>query len=238
MTTPLQVDGPRPAVSWVASLPGSWTSDRERLVLLVLACDAFEDTSAPSGAALAAWAGLINGRLYETLATLSRATDRRPALVERVDASGDVIPEGKRGGRERTRYRLRVGVGSAQLSGFTGRDGVPATLPANSPGELSRGTLPASRETSLPFPSSPNNSRSSAPRQTVPVPLPDGWTPNDQHRNAIERAGLDAADLAPRFREAMRSEHRRDWDRAFGAFIAAASEGRECDAFAAAPVPP
>ena len=75
------------------------------------------------------------------------------------------------------------------------------------------------------------DSRSPAPRSTVPVALSDDWTPNDQHRAAIERAELDTDDLAQRFRDAMGPERRRDWDRTFGSYIVAAVDGREGDVF-------
>lgn len=142
----LTVDGARPSVAWVSSLPASWTTSRERLVLLVLACDAYESIATPGGAALASWCGLINGRLYETLGALTKATPTRPALLERVGRDGQPIPEGKRyGGRARTGYRLRVEVAptlplgreSAELSTSAGTVGE-----ANSPEKLSRETLP------------------------------------------------------------------------------------------------
>ena len=105
----LEVDGARPAVAWVSSLPASWTSPRERLVLYVLACDAYADVATPGGSALAAWCGLINGRLYEVLGALTKPTPDRPALLERVGRDGQPIPEGKRyGGRARTGYRFRI----------------------------------------------------------------------------------------------------------------------------------
>lgn len=172
---PLEVDGARPAVAWVASLPAAWTNPRERLVLLVLACDAFADVSAPGGAALASWCGLINGRLYEALGSLMKQTATRPALLERVGRDGQPIPEGKRyGGRARTGYRLRTEihpvelsraggrVGGRELSPVAGRVGPPPPVgelsreggrdeAPNSPEKLSRETLPAGRET--PYPS-------------------------------------------------------------------------------------
>ncbi len=158
----LVVDGPRPAVEWVASLPTEWTTTRERLVLFALACDAYDSVSAPGGAALSAWSGLINGRLYEVLGKLATANDVRPALIQRVDRHGMPIPEGKRyGGRTRTGYRLLVETlpgnrDSKELSRQGGRVS-PANSPANSPGKLSRETLPGNSPVqpgdSLPFPS-------------------------------------------------------------------------------------
>ncbi len=99
MSTPLVVDGPRPAVAWVASLPGEWTTAGERLLLLALACDAFDATSAPTGDALAEWTGMERSTVYRMLGRLRVATDERPALVA----------DGKRR-RRRAVYRLCIEV--------------------------------------------------------------------------------------------------------------------------------
>lgn len=185
----LIVDGPRPAVSWVASLPASWTTERERLVLLLLACDAFDDVSRPGGAALAAWAGILNGRLYETLGALERPNGERPALLTRVDVKGRTIPPGKRyGGRGvRTGYQLHTDRVLSRLFGRVTEPGnspeqsgeipeaCPAeTLPGNSPGKLSRQTLPAGRET--PCPSLPSTKHlDQLPHEPRARTLPD-WS--------------------------------------------------------------
>ena len=160
----------------------------------MLACDAFGDTSAPGGVKLAAWSGLINGRLYETLASLQQPNERRPALVERVDSEGRPIPEGKRwGGDRRTGYRLRTEFGPVQLSPApgtvpdssethelspaTGRDEAEATFPGNSPGKLSRETLPGNSPDepgdALPFPSLPSTHLPSS--TTEGAPKRPGW---------------------------------------------------------------
>jgi hypothetical protein len=79
----LTIDGPRPAYAWVTSLPRAWLSDAERLVLLVLAADAYEDDSAPGGDALVAATGLLRGRVYRALASLQQPTPERPALIQK-----------------------------------------------------------------------------------------------------------------------------------------------------------
>lgn len=94
----LDVDGPRPAVAWVASLPSSWTTEGERIVLLVLACDAFKDTSAPGADNLARWSGMHRSSVFPIVARLAKPTSKRPALIEIHSTAGG----------PRTRYRLCV----------------------------------------------------------------------------------------------------------------------------------
>lgn len=96
----LNVDGARPAVGRVASLPAAWTTDADRLVLLALACDSYDgETAAPGAENLAAWTGLHRSTVYAALHRLSVPTDERPALV--------AIDDTKKG-RRRTRYRLTL----------------------------------------------------------------------------------------------------------------------------------
>jgi hypothetical protein len=81
---PLQVDG-RPAVEWVTSLPFGWTTPLERLLLTLLALDAYGQeppfTSSPSTDQLVAWTGAYKGRVLEALGSLSEPTKVRPALL-------------------------------------------------------------------------------------------------------------------------------------------------------------
>ena len=94
----LVVDGDRPGVAWVASLPRSYKlSESERLVLLALACDSFDGyESAPTMDGLAAWCGLLRSSLYKIVQRLERPTKHRPSLLEREST----------GGRNRTVFRL------------------------------------------------------------------------------------------------------------------------------------
>jgi hypothetical protein len=90
-------DGSRPAMAWVASLPATWTTTTQRLVLLVLACAASEMVAAPGEYNLMRWCGL-RGRttLYDALKALETPIDGlRPALLHRTTQL-----------RRRTIYRL------------------------------------------------------------------------------------------------------------------------------------
>ena len=91
------VDGARPSVEWVTSLPRGWrVTPSERLILLTLACDAFDWESAPGFEAIAAWTGMQRTSCIEILGRLCEATDVRPALLDRVSVRG----------RRRTIWRL------------------------------------------------------------------------------------------------------------------------------------
>jgi hypothetical protein len=166
----LVVDGPRPAVAWVSSLPASWASPGERLVLYALANDAYDTVSAPGGANLVQWTGLLRSTVYDALKSLCKATPKRPALLERLDRNGQPL-DGKQYGRERTRYRLRVEVHStvrqnrtvdshSQQSGKTGRLGrkQSGNSPNNSPNNS-----PAKPDTPFPSPNPSDSLRSSGP---------------------------------------------------------------------------
>lgn len=96
---PLEVDGRRPAVEWVTSLPREWANATERLVLLCLASDSFDGvTSAPTTAALMGWTGLYKGTLLRNLARLCAPTDVRPPLLVAA----------RSGGRRRTVYTFTL----------------------------------------------------------------------------------------------------------------------------------
>lgn len=91
------VDGARPSVEWVTSLPRAWrVTPPERLILITLACDAFDWESAPGFEAIAAWTGMQRTSCIEILGRLCESTDVRPALLERISVRG----------RRRTIWRL------------------------------------------------------------------------------------------------------------------------------------
>jgi len=108
------VDGPRPAVEWVTSLPVEWhVTPPERLVLLCLACDAYKFESAPGYDAVAEWTGMRRSSCAEILSRLCEPTEHRPALVERFSV----------GGRRRTVWRL---LADTEPSGPAGQMNRPA----------------------------------------------------------------------------------------------------------------
>lgn len=117
----IEIDGPRPAVTWVTSLPREYgVTPPERLILLCLACDAFEWESAPGYDVIAEWTGMQRSSCAEILGRLDKATRERPALVERISLKG----------RRRTVWRL---LGMAQPSGPAGQFNRPATPDGSSP---------------------------------------------------------------------------------------------------------
>ena len=116
--SPLEVDGSRPAAAWVSSLPASWTTTAERLVLYVLALDAFDRVSAPTWAHLRQWTGMWQDAVSRAIQSLEVATAVRPALIERLERGGQPLAPGQRNrGRNRTRYRLRVEVDPREPDG-------------------------------------------------------------------------------------------------------------------------
>lgn len=95
--TGIVVDGDRPAVEWVTTLPRGWrVTPAERLVLMCLACDAYKWESAPGYDLIADWTGMQRTSCIEVLARLCEKTAHRPALIERISV----------GGRRRTVWRL------------------------------------------------------------------------------------------------------------------------------------
>jgi len=97
--SPLVVDGTRECVRLVAALPSDWTTDGERLVLLAMACDAFERESAPGLDNLAAWTGMNRRSVGKILDRLQFANANRPALLVKTNTSK---------GRATSRYRLQL----------------------------------------------------------------------------------------------------------------------------------
>ena len=97
--SPLIVDGTRECVRLVAALPSDWTTDGERLVLLAMACDAFERESAPGLDNLAAWTGMNRRSVGKILDRLQLANANRPSLLVKTNVSK---------GRATSRYRLQL----------------------------------------------------------------------------------------------------------------------------------
>ncbi|MDU0315263.1 hypothetical protein RKE38_16305 [Phycicoccus sp. M110.8] len=80
----MTVDGPRPAVEWVTSMPYRLT-DAEFRVLMLLALDSYDGvTAAPGYDNLARWSGLLRSSVGAALARLCEPAEHRPALVRRV----------------------------------------------------------------------------------------------------------------------------------------------------------
>jgi hypothetical protein len=97
--SPLVVDGTRECVRLVAALPSDWTTDGERYVLHVMACDAFKRESAPGLDNLAAWTGMRRRSVSRILDRLCQPTAERPALLLKTRKS-------KGGPRSTSCYRL------------------------------------------------------------------------------------------------------------------------------------
>jgi hypothetical protein len=159
----IEVDGPRPAVEWVTSLPREWrVNDAERLLLMVLACDAFDVESAPGYENLAAWTGLQRSSVVGLVARLCLPSEWRPALIERSETT--------RGGR-RTAYRLLI---HNRSTGPTGPDDENRSA-------YRSGNRSAYRSTS------PTGNRSVPPATPYsPSPSPDrgGWPVHKNEVNA------------------------------------------------------
>lgn len=167
----LNVDGSRPAVSRVAALPSAWTTETDRLVLLVLACDSFDgDTSAPGADHLAAWTGLGRSTVYDALRRLQQPTSERPALL---------VVEGASRGRRRTRYRLALP--DVEPSGRLDGSDRPATVqqPSGPPDGSTPSTVqqPSGRPDS-PFPSD------------IPTPRARGGVVTTEVRAALIAQGV------------------------------------------------
>ncbi|GAB3065093.1 hypothetical protein [Pedococcus soli] len=82
--TSLTVDGPRPAVEWITSMPYRLT-DAEFRVMLLLACDSFDGvTTAPGYDNITQWSGLLRSSVAAAISRLCESTESRPALLRRV----------------------------------------------------------------------------------------------------------------------------------------------------------
>ena len=96
--SPLIVDGTREWVQWVAALPADWTTDGERLVMTMLACDAYVNESAPGIDNVAAWTGMNRRSVQRTLLGLLSPNANRPALLVKTNISK---------GKAASRYRFQ-----------------------------------------------------------------------------------------------------------------------------------
>jgi hypothetical protein len=96
--SPLVVDGTREWVQWVAALPADWTTDGERLVMTMLACDAYVNESAPGIDNMAAWTGMNRRSVQRTLLGLLSPNANRPALLVKTNISK---------GKAASRYRFQ-----------------------------------------------------------------------------------------------------------------------------------
>lgn len=80
----LAVDGPRPAVEWITSMPYRLT-DAEFRVLMLMALDSYDGvTTAPGYDNLALWSGLLRSSVAAALSRLCEPSNDRPALLRRV----------------------------------------------------------------------------------------------------------------------------------------------------------
>ena len=97
------MDGRRPAVERVASLPpGHQLTNHEWRVLMVLACDSFDgETTAPGLDNMARWAGISRSSAYAAIRLLRDGTETHPPLIAPSWADGKA-----HGGRTATRYTL------------------------------------------------------------------------------------------------------------------------------------
>jgi hypothetical protein len=131
----LEVDGSRPAVEWVTSLPKSWkVTSVERLVLLAIACDSYDGKEArPGWPLLSAATGIDVRDVRKAVDRLAEQTDQRPALLR--------VEENRGGSRARIVLLDPRNVGS-RAPGRPGQPGVqPAGQPAGQPGVHSPTTL-------------------------------------------------------------------------------------------------
>jgi hypothetical protein len=175
----LNVDGARPAVARVAALPMSWTTDGERLVLFVLACDAYDgETALPGYDNIAAWTGMRRASVGRILARLTQQTSYRPALLAREHST--------RGGR-RTVWRLHL----PEPSTHDGRMGYPQ--PSTQGDGLNRPPTPDGKGALTVAQPSPNRpptvDGNRPPTQDTPV------TPLDPSVVAVGGNGADTREL-------------------------------------------
>lgn len=143
----VDVDGSRPSVAWVTSLPAEWLTSTQRLVLLVLACDAFDNESRPGEDQLLRWCGIRSrSTLYDALGALAAPLEGvRPALIERSSQL-----------RKRTTYRLLTS-GTPDTSGQVDASGYVSGDASGTP------------DTPFPFPNSthlPNSTTEGAPKRS------------------------------------------------------------------------
>lgn len=193
--TGIVVDGARPAVEWVTSLPRPWrVTEAERLVLLCLACDAYQDESAPGYDAMAGWTGMLRSSCAEILTRLCKPTERRPALVERISV----------GGRRRTIWRLLIDESSGH-AGQINRLATPGGSSDEPSGHAGRNEAPPAPLAAPPNrPATPDTNDSNR-RRTVGEPsanrpatpdTPFALCPNPKNQTPLH-AAADADDVRP-----------------------------------------
>ncbi|KRC53940.1 hypothetical protein ASE19_07620 [Nocardioides sp. Root79] len=165
----MDVDGDRPAVAWVTSLPADWTTPRERLVLMLLALDTYDRRPPfrcrPRMAWLAAWSGEHRQRISEAVSALASATATRPALLQREGSNSG------KNGRAGNRYVLLTEVSAMPDAS---REEMSAELSGEVSAEVS--AQPDNLPSPLPLPSS-DSLRSSASTLPRRRPIDDGIDP-------------------------------------------------------------
>lgn len=62
-------------------------------------------------------------------------------------------------------------------------------------------------------------------------PMPEDWEPNKFHASTATRIGVDVHHVATEFRDKMQGQKRKDWGKAFGAYLNAYADGTEHDVF-------
>jgi hypothetical protein len=123
------VDGKRPAVEWVTSLPRGWVTSVQHFVLLALACDSFDgDESAPGWANLAAWTSMDQRDVRKIVRAMEEPTETRPPLVARSGGGGA-------GRRARLRLLRPDFMGSTAPGSATEPAEKPAEKPADKPAD-------------------------------------------------------------------------------------------------------
>jgi hypothetical protein len=163
--SPLIVDGSRESVRLVAALPSDWTTDGERYVLHVMACDAFERESAPGLDNLAAWTGMQRRSVARILERLCQPTDERPALLLKTRKS-------KGGPRSTSRYRL-----------------LP-TVTQQSPTVTPNSDLTVTEQCPTDSVNSDSTGTQQGPLDTPPFPLPDTPSLSAEARAVANALGL------------------------------------------------
>jgi hypothetical protein len=179
---PLVVDGYRESVEWAAGLPSAWTTEGERLVLLVMACDAYGRESAPGIDNIAAWTGMRRTSVIRAINHLLKPTEDRQALLVKTKKS--------RGGPRATSvYHLLTTV-SEQSPRETDEASQqsPNSLPRR-PLRLATVSEQSPRETDEASQQSPN----SLPTVSLgdpPSPSPDKLSLSPQQRAVAKALGL------------------------------------------------
>lgn len=188
MITPLHVDGTRPGVEWVASLPKSYRlSPSEVVVLYALACDSFDGkTSAPGWDNLAAWSHMHRASVVVIVQRLTQPTANRPALLAMDSAGGRrrvvfhmlTQPSSGAGRLEDDQANHPVVLDGSSSNHPAGLDGSGPNHPVSMDGSADQPNHPAGLDGS----ENPNH----------PVSM-DGWEPNRRaNRPANHPVALDA----------------------------------------------